>query len=302
MRISTLWYCIRQGFGSIRKHKLFTLASIGTMAACIFLFCVFYSIVVNVQYMVKSMENTVGVTVFFDEGLSEEEIKSIGDVIAARQEVAGMNYISAEEAWDNYKQEYFADMPELAEGFAQDNPLANSASYEIYLKDIGNQQEFVDYLKSITGVRKVNYSEMAATGLASINNVVGYVSMGIILILLGVAVFLISNTIAITINARKDEIKIMRMIGATNFLIRAPFVVEGIIIGLIGAGIPLLIVYYAYGYAVRFCISRLSILSRLLTLLPVGTVFQVLIPVALGLGLGIGLFGSAFSIRKHLRA
>ncbi len=302
MRISTLWYCIRQGFGSIRKHKLFTLASIGTMAACIFLFCVFYSIVVNVQYMVKSMENTVGVTVFFDEGLSEEEIKSIGDVIAARQEVAGMNYISAEEAWENYKQEYFADMPELAEGFAQDNPLANSASYEIYLKDIGNQQEFVDYLKSITGVRKVNYSEMAATGLASINNVVGYVSMGIILILLGVAVFLISNTIAITINARKDEIKIMRMIGATNFLIRAPFVVEGIIIGLIGAGIPLLIVYYAYGYAVRFCISRLSILSRLLTLLPVGTVFQVLIPVALGLGLGIGLFGSAFSIRKHLRA
>ena len=302
MRISTLWYCIRQGFGSIRKHKLFTLASIGTMAACIFLFCVFYSIVVNVQYMVKSMENTVGVTVFFDEGLSEEEIKSIGDVIAARQEVAGMNYISAEEAWENYKQEYFADMPELAEGFAQDNPLSNSASYEIYLKDIGNQQEFVDYLKSITGVRKVNYSEMAATGLASINNVVGYVSMGIILILLGVAVFLISNTIAITINARKDEIKIMRMIGATNFLIRAPFVVEGIIIGLIGAGIPLLIVYYAYGYAVRFCISRLSILSRLLTLLPVGTVFQVLIPVALGLGLGIGLFGSAFSIRKHLRA
>lgn len=302
MRISTLWYCIRQGFGSIRKHKLFTLASIGTMAACIFLFCVFYSIVVNVQYMVKSMENTVGVTVFFDEGLSEEEIKSIGDVIAARQEVAGMNYISADEAWENYKQEYFADMPELAEGFAQDNPLANSASYEIYLKDIGNQQEFVDYLKSITGVRKVNYSEMAATGLASINNVVGYVSMGIILILLGVAVFLISNTIAITINARKDEIKIMRMIGATNFLIRAPFVVEGIIIGLIGAGIPLLIVYYAYGYAVRFCISRLSILSRLLTLLPVGTVFQVLIPVALGLGLGIGLFGSAFSIRKHLRA
>ena len=302
MRISTLWYCTRQGFGSIRKHKLFTLASIGTMAACIFLFCVFYSIVVNVQYMVRSMENTVGVTVFFDEGLSEEEIKSIGDVIAARQEVAGMNYISAEEAWENYKQEYFADMPELAEGFAQDNPLANSASYEIYLKDIGNQQAFVDYLKSITGVRKVNYSEMAATGLASINNVVGYVSMGIILILLGVAVFLISNTIAITINARKDEIKIMRMIGATNFLIRAPFVVEGIIIGLIGAGIPLLIVYYAYGYAVRFCISRLSILSRLLTLLPVGTVFQVLIPVALGLGLGIGLFGSAFSIRKHLRA
>lgn len=302
MRISTLWYCIKQGFRSIRKHKLFTLASVGTMAACVFLFCIFYSIVVNVQFMVREMENTVGVTVFFDEGLSEEEIQALGEVIGARSEVADMRYVSAEEAWKTYKKDYFADAPELAEGFEQDNPLANSASYELYLNDIEDQQSFVDYLKTIDGVRKVNYSEIAATGLASINNVVGYVSMGIILILLGVAVFLISNTIAITITVRKEEIKIMRMIGATNFLIRAPFVVEGIIIGLFGAGIPLALVYYAYGYAVRFCLSRLSILSRILTLLPVGQVFQVLIPVSMGLGLGIGLFGSFFSIRKHLKA
>ncbi|MDI9242868.1 permease-like cell division protein FtsX [Fusibacillus kribbianus] len=302
MRISTLWYCIKQGFRSIRKHKLFTLASVGTMAACVFLFCIFYSIVVNVQFMVREMENTVGVTVFFDEGLSEEEIQALGEVIGARSEVADMRYVSAEEAWETYKKDYFADAPELAEGFEQDNPLANSASYELYLNDIEDQQSFVDYLKTIDGVRKVNYSEIAATGLASINNVVGYVSMGIILILLGVAVFLISNTIAITITVRKEEIKIMRMIGATNFLIRAPFVVEGIIIGLFGAGIPLALVYYAYGYAVRFCLSRLSILSRILTLLPVGQVFQVLIPVSMGLGLGIGLFGSFFSIRKHLKA
>ena len=302
MRISTLWYCIKQGFRSIRKHKLFTLASVGTMAACVFLFCIFYSIVVNVQFMVREMENTVGVTVFFDEGLSEEEIQALGEVIGARSEVADMRYVSAEEAWETYKKDYFADAPELAEGFEQDNPLANSASYELYLNDIEDQQSFVDYLKTIDGVRKVNYSEIAATGLASINNVVGYVSMGIILILLGVAVFLISNTIAITITVRKEEIKIMRMIGATNFLIRAPFVVEGIIIGLFGAGIPLALVYYADGYAVRFCLSRLSILSRILTLLPVGQVFQVLIPVSMGLGLGIGLFGSFFSIRKHLKA
>ena len=252
--------------------------------------------------MVREMENTVGVTVFFDEGLSEEEIQALGEVIGARSEVADMRYVSAEEAWETYKKDYFADAPELAEGFEQDNPLANSASYELYLNDIEDQQSFVDYLKTIDGVRKVNYSEIAATGLASINNVVGYVSMGIILILLGVAVFLISNTIAITITVRKEEIKIMRMIGATNFLIRAPFVVEGIIIGLFGAGIPLALVYYAYGYAVRFCLSRLSILSRILTLLPVGQVFQVLIPVSMGLGLGIGLFGSFFSIRKHLKA
>ncbi len=302
MRISTFWYCIKQGLQSIRRNKLFSLASVGTMAACVFLFCIFYSIVVNVQNMVKMVENTVGVTVFFEEGLPEDEIQSIGDMISARAEVADMKYVSAEEAWESYKTDYFADAPELAEGFAKDNPLANSASYELYLNDIEDQGSFVEYLKSINGVRKVNYSEMAATGLASVNNVVGYVSAGIILILLGVAIFLISNTIAITITARKEEIKIMRMIGATNYLIRAPFVVEGLIIGLLGAGLPLILVYYAYEYAVRFCLSRLSILSRILTLLPVGQVFQVLVPVSLGLGLGIGLFGSLFSVRKHLRA
>ncbi len=302
MRISTLWYCIRQGFHSIRKNKLFSLASVGTMAACVFLFCLLYSVVVNVQHMVREMEDTVGVTVFFDEGLSDEEIQAIGDVIGARNEVAQMRFISAEEAWESYKEEYFAGMPELAEGFEDDNPLANSASYELYLNDIEDQQEFVEYLESIDGVRQVNYSEIAAQGLSAVNNVVGYVSMGLILILLAVAVFLISNTIAITISARREEIKIMRMIGATNFLIRSPFVVEGIIIGLLGAGLPLILVYYAYSYAVRFCLSHLSILSRILTLLPVGEVFQVLIPVSLGLGLGIGLFGSYFSIRKHLRA
>ncbi len=302
MRISTLWYCIRQGLGSIRKNKLFSLASVGTMAACIFLFCILYSVVVNVQHMVKAMEDTVGVTVFFDEGLSEEEIQAIGDVISARSEVADMRFVSAEEAWESYKEDYFAGMPELAEGFEEDNPLANSASYELYLNDIEDQQEFVEYLESIDGVRQVNYSEIAAQGLSMVNSVVGYVSMGLILILLAVAVFLISNTIAITINARREEIKIMRMIGATNFLIRSPFVVEGIIIGLFGAGIPLVLVYYAYSYAVRFCLSHLSILSRILTLLPVWQVFQVLVPVSLGLGLGIGLFGSWFSIRKHLRA
>ncbi len=302
MRISTLWYCIRQGFHSIRKNKLFSLASVGTMAACVFLFCILYSVVVNVQHMVREMEDTVGVTVFFDEGLSDEEIQAIGDVIGARSEVAQMRFISAEEAWESYKEEYFAGMPELAEGFEDDNPLANSASYELYLNDIEDQQEFVEYLESIDGVRQVNYSEIAAQGLSAVNNVVGYVSMGLILILLAVAVFLISNTIAITISARREEIKIMRMIGATNFLIRSPFVVEGIIIGLLGAGLPLILVYYAYSYAVRFCLSHLSILSRILTLLPVGEVFQVLIPVSLGLGLGIGLFGSYFSIRKHLRA
>ena len=297
-----MWYCIRQGFASIRKNRLFFLASVSTMAACIFLLCIFYSLAANVRSIAKTMEETVGITVFFDEGLSDDEISAIGELIAAREEVASIEFISAEEAWENYKEEYFADAPELAEGFADDNPLANSASYEIYLYDIEDQSAFVEYLETIDGIRKVNYSELTAEGLAGINNVVGYVCTALIVILLFVSVFLISNTISMTITARQNEIKIMRMIGATNFMIRAPFVVEGIIISIFGAGIPLIIMYFIYGAAVSYCLTKLSIISRLLTLLPVGTVFSVLVPMSFILGIGIGVLGSLLSCRKHLKA
>ena len=301
MRISTLWYCVRQGFHSIRKNKLFSLASVGTMAICIFLFCIFYAMVTNVQFMVRNLENTVGVTVFFDEGISEEEIFAIGDAIGAREGVAGLNYISAEEAWETYQKDYFHEAPELAEGFAKDNPLANCASYEIYLEDLADQDEFVEYLKNVDGIRRVNYSKIAADGLSGINNLVGYVSMGIILILLAVAVFLISNTIAIGISVRKEEIAIMRLIGAKNSFIKAPFLIEGIIIGLVGACIPLGILYYLYNRMILYIAEKFGILTNVLNFIQVNELFRTLVPVGMALGVGIGFFGSIFTTQRHLK-
>ena len=301
MRISTFIYCLKQGLINIRRNLLHSLASTATISACIFLFCLFFAIIGNVRHFAMEAETTVGITVFFDESLSEDEILVIGDQIQARSEVAEMNYISAQEAWESFKTEYFGDMEELAEGFAEDNPLAGSASFEIFLKDISLQDQMVEYLNSIEGVRKVNYSNAAAAGLNSLNRIIGAVSAVIIGVLLAVAVFLISNTISVAAAFRKQENEIMKLIGATNDMIRAPFVVEGLLIGLVGAAIPLAAVFFLYRETADYVTAHYVIMTGIFTPVPIQEMMPVMTAVALALGGGIRFFGSFFTIRKHLR-
>ncbi len=301
MRISTFWYCLKQGVNNICRNILFSLASIATVSACIFLFCLFFSIVINVQYVIKNTESTVGITVFFEDGLDSNKIKEIGNKIKARDDVKEVTFTSAEDAWADAKQEYFGDMQDLAEGFEEDNPLANSASYTIFLKDLVDQDQVVDWLKNIEGVRKVNYSKTAAEGMNSLSKVIGVLSMLIIGVLLAVAIFLISNTISVAAAFRKNENQIMKLIGATNYMIRAPFVVEGIIIGLVGACIPLISIYFLYRSTVEYVVTKFSILSGLFQFLPVEAIFPYMAATALALGVGIGFFVSFFTIRKHLK-
>ena len=301
MRLSTFTYCLKEGMKNIGRNIWFSLASTAIISACIFLFCMFFALVANVQYMVKNAETTVGITVFFDENMAEADILAIGKEIAARKEIEETKYISAEEAWETFQKEYFKDAEELAEGFADDNPLAGSASYEIYLKDIADQDGIVSYLNTIAGIRKINYSNDTASGLSTFNKMLGLISAVIIAILLAVAVFLISNTISTAAAFRKDENKIMRLIGATNFMIRAPFVVEGIIIGFAGAAIPLVSVYFLYRSAVEYMIEKFHIISNIIEFIPIDTIFPYMIAVAVALGVGIGFVGSFFTIRKHLK-
>ena len=156
-------------------------------------------------------------------------------------------------------------------------------------------------LHSIPGVRRVNRSEITATTLTGVNALVAYVSVGIIAILLAVSIFLISNTIMIGISVRKEEINIMKYIGATDFFVRSPFVIEGMLIGLIGAAIPLGIIYVLYNVVMEYILERFSMLTRLLSFLSVEEIFSVLLPVSLGIGVGIGFLGSISTVRKHLR-
>ena len=299
--ISSFGYSLKQGLKNIGRDMLFSLASVATIAACIFLFCLFYAIVGNVRRSAETAETTVGITVFFDEGLEESRILSIGEEIEGREEVERVTYTSAQEAWESFQAEYFGEMEELAAGFAGDNPLADSASYEIFLKDIGQQDAFVEYLMSIDGVRKVNYSRSAVTALKNMNRIISLLSAGIIGILLAVAIFLISNTISVAAAFKKQENQIMRLIGATNWIIRAPFLVEGVIIGLIGALIPLAGIYVLYQKAAAYIDERYTVVTEIFKPMPIAELFPSMVGVALALGVGIGFFASFFTVRKHLK-
>ncbi|POP34824.1 ABC transporter permease [Lactonifactor longoviformis] len=301
MRISTIGYTLKQGVKNIFRNLRFSLASVATMAACIFLFGLFLAIVMNFNSMLREVEEGVGITVFFEEGAKQEQIDKIGEEIKKQKGVKEVKYVSAEEAWESFITQYFDGDDQAAAGFKDDNPLANSSNYEVYLDKIEDQTELVAYIEGLDGVREVNHSKNASTTLTSLNRVVGYTSIGIILILFAVAFFLISNTIAMGISIRREEIGIMKLIGATNFFVRAPFVIEGILIGLVGAGLPLGLVYVCYNQLIKYIQDRFHVFTAMGSFLSVQTIFHILLPVGLGLGVGIGLLGSAVAIRKHLR-
>lgn len=301
MRISTIGYQTKQGFKNIGRNKMFSIASIATMAACIFLFGIFFSIVTNFRYMVQKAEEGVAITVFFDEEATDAQIKKIGDELKSQDGVLKVDFVSADEAWDSFKDEYFGDAKELADGFKDDNPLSGSDNYEVYMSDVSKQKDVVSYAEKLDGVSKVNKSDVVAKTLTSVNRLIYYVSIVLIGILLAVSIFLISNTVTMGITVRREEIAIMKYIGAKDGFVRAPFIIEGLVIGLIGAVIPLVILYFVYDKAVAYVMTKFSLLNNIIEFLPVTTVYRTLLPVGLILGVGIGFIGSAFTIRKHLR-
>lgn len=281
---------------------MFSLASIATMAACIFLFGLFFSLVWNFTSIVKGAEEGVGVTVFFEADIEQAKIDEIGDAIKARPEVKEVKFVSADEAWDEFKSDYFGNKAEgLEEGFKDDNPLANSASYEVYVNNIEDQAGLVSYIETLDGVRDISKSDVAAKTLSTVNTLIGYVAVAIILILLVVSIFLISNTVSIAISVRKSEISIMKLIGATDLFVRGPFILEGVIIGIIGAAIPLGGLFFVYEKACTYILTKFSVLASFINPVPRGQIFEILIPVGLVLGVGIGLVGSIITVRKHLR-
>ena len=300
MRISTFFYTLKQGIINIFRNKWFSLASIATISASLFILGLFYAVILNFQNIVHTAEEGVSVTIFFQEGTTEERMQEIGAQIEARDDVTRVEFTSADEAWEFYKENFIPE--QYSDGFPEGaNPLENSASYEIFMEGISQQSELVAYLESIPEIREVNQSALAASTLTGVNALVAYVSAGIIIILILVSMFLINNTVTIGISVRKEEINIMKYIGATDFFVRAPFVIEGILIGIFGSILPLAGIYVMYNNVLEFINNRFSILSGLLQFLPVNEVYRTMVPVVVLIGVGIGFLGSFFTVRKHLR-
>ena len=298
MRISTFLFAIKQGFKNCVRNKLYSFVSIMTTAACLFLFGVFFAILLNVQHIVRNAQEGVCVTVFFTDEATAERKEEINSLIMNRVEVKDTYYVTADEAWAEFSQEYFGE--EYVAGFTE-NPLEKSDNLQIYMNDVSMQSALVTYLNSLEGVRKVNESAITANMLTSMDSMVTYVAIAIIVLLLVVSAFIISNTVNLGISLRREEISIMKYLGATDFFVRAPFVVEGLILGLFGSVVPLVAIYFLYGQAMDFLVDNFFSLQSMLAFMPIEEVMGLLAPISIAVGVGIGFLGSFFTVRKHLR-
>ena len=299
MRISNFFYCIKQGLKNIFRNHTFSLASIGTITSCLFMFGIFVCILINFQGMMKNLETSVGVTVFFKEVETEERILEIKSTVELRDEVASVRYVSDDEAWEEFSGENFSE--DLMTNLEGVNPLEGLSNLEISLSDTSKQADLVSYLESFEEVDHVNSLDSVAESFTDISRLVSYVALGIIVILILVAIFLISNTVRIGIAVRKEEIAIMKYIGATDIFVRGPFLVEGIVIGLIGSAIPVVLIRFVYVEIVKFVTEQFPVINAFLTFSSVDEIFRILLPISLIMGLGIGFIGSYITLRKHIR-
>lgn len=288
---------VKGGFSCLFRNKWYSLASVLTVAVCIFLFGSFCTVLADLQETLRAAQGEVNVTVFFQEGTGEEEILSFKGKLEKREEVARVAYTSAEDAWADFSQAYLGDQ---GESF-KTNPLKDSASLQIYMEDLGAQGDLVAYLENQTIVRSVKYSKAAADSLFGAGSLLTLSAAIVVGILLAVSVFLISMTITVGIVSRKEEIEILKYIGASDFFVCGPYVTEGLLIGLIGAALPLGILWYLYDRAVLYIGQNFTLVYSLMRFLPAETLFRTLVPVSLGLGMGIGLLGSLLTVRKHLK-
>lgn len=301
MKIKTFGYCVEQGVINLYKNRLMSLASIGTISACILIIGIFYSIIANIDFMVNKFQDNIGVAVFFEENITQSQIDTMKKSIEQREEVLSVTFISAEEAWESFKADYFKGREQLLAGFEEENPLQHSASFQVFLADINKQAELVTYIESLQGVSHIREDREVTNFIKSFSDLIKYASITLVAILIMISVFLISNTVRLTIEIRKREINIMKYVGATDGFIRGPFIIEGAVIGLVGALIPLGIIFYFYTDTISKIMQKFIILDDYLMFMPVGAIFVRLVPVSLFIGAGIGVVGSMLTIHKHLR-
>ena len=296
MKPRTIRYYFKAAFQSLIMNRLMSVASIFTVASCILIVSVFFIVSRNVAFLVRQLEDTVGLVVFIDEYLPDTGIPLLEGFINNIPQVSNTEFISREVALENFRN-WLGEG--LTAGMELRNPLRHSFAIELH--DLAYQNEVVSHLWGLEpyGVANVREDQDTVQILVTLSMAVQVVS-GILIFMLGmVSIVIITNTIRITVNARRTEINIMKYVGATDWFIRWPFVIEGMLIGLIGGAIPILICWFGY----ERIVDRISAIPELsfLEILPPDAILFNLIPFALFLGVFIGLLGSLVSVRRHLK-
>ena len=299
MRPSTIRYFLKEGFSGLKKNLLMTVASIIAVAACISIMSFSYSVVSNLQYMLDQMEDSIGISVFLKGDLTSEDIENMKTTISGLDHVTNVTYISPADALDQLKDQWGADEDIFIGLDDTNNPLSHS--FQVELDQIESQDAVLAELQKIEGVDKVEYGQSLSEMLMSVSNVFQVAGILVMLVLGVISVMIIINTIRISVMNRRVEINIMKYVGATDWFIRWPFIIEGIIIGLIGAVLPMLVGMPMYGKTVSLFYNHIPFVENFVRFRVVGDVFSFVLPAALIFGILLGVVGSVTSIRKHLQ-
>lgn len=298
MKPSTIKYFFRESLSGLKKNMLMTMASMVAVAACISILSFSYCVGSNLQYMLDQMEDSIGISVFLKGELSGEEIEQMKREIGAIAHVEDVQYISPADALDELKRDWGADEDIFVGLDEQNNPLSHS--FQISLDSIKNQNTVLDELEGVQGIDNVRHGQTETELLMKANRIFGVSSVLIMVILGVISVMIIMNTIRISVVNRRIEINIMKYVGATDWFIRWPFIIEGIIIGLMGAIVPLLIGFPIYAKITSAIFEYLPMITFVQFRLT-GDVFGFLIPFGISFGIILGVIGSVTSIRKYLR-
>ena len=300
MKWSSFKYLVRQGIHSLGTHSMMTFASIGVLTVCLVLTGIAYLFSVNVDSLIDYLGSQNETVVYLNPNLDEEQTAAVDTAIRSISGVSGVEYVSKEDVLSTYKGYMSEQYADLWDAFDNDNPF--KANYRVTVKDLDDIQRISDELSAIEGVDSVSAPLAMSNVFVQVQDVVTYAGYGLVAVLAVVAVVVISNTIRITMFARRREINIMKYVGATNGFIRLPFFVEGMAAGLISAFIASVIVLG--GYWVLTYYSDLvpgfwrSLLSE--SVVPVTDVWYKVVPAFAAFSVLMGGVGSLVSIRKHL--
>jgi len=298
MRFRSIRYYVKEAFKSIKRNSLMSLACIITVASCIFIVSLSYCLAANINYILKQVENELSVAVYLDDEISADEVTQLYNTLKTLPYVESVEYTTPQEILEKFGEKMGGT--EFTESFGGDNPMPRTLT--VYVTGAEYTNEVIDSIRILSnrGIEKIRDDADISGTFTAINKVVNVICVLIIAILAVISVVLITNTIKLTVNSRKNEINIMKYVGATDWFIRGPFVVEGILIGLIGAIIPLIIFYLSYG-ALLEAASKVPLIMDLVELLSAASVFVVLSPVSILMGVLLGVLGSVTSIRRHLK-
>ena len=288
------FYFIREGVGNMFSHGFMSFAAIGITVACLVIMGTFSLVAYNVNENLKDLQRENAVLAFVDENLSDEEAKALQTELEKLPNVADCTFVSREEAMDSYLEEYNED-----DLYSDLDPQILRHRYVLHLKNLDDMSLTTDALKTVDGIVKIRADQDISTGFLTVRNIAGVISITLIAILLIVSVFIISNTIKLTTFDRREEIAIMKMVGATDGFIRWPFVYEGLLLGLTSAA-------FAFGlqWLLYRTIAEGIANSDTLQLLRVVPFEQIYVPVAIAfgvVGILVGVGGSLTAIRRFLR-